>query len=325
MNGTARVVVAATAALLLAPAAMVGAVAAGLSKLPEAATPSALATADIPADLLADYQQAAARCPGLSWPVLAGIGKVASDHNRPPGQVSPAGGRGPMQFRPATWAVYRTDANADGRADPFDPADAIGTAADDLCTHGAARDTATALADFRCDQDAQPVADCRRSAEEPGGYVPAVLDWASRYTEPLSASGPVATVAVQVALGQVGTPYVWGGETPGVGFDCSGLVVFAFRAAGVALPRTAQTQYDAGPLLPAGTDPAIGDLIFFGAGPRQVSHVGISLGQGRMVDAPHTGALVRVEPVRGFGHYLGATRPATPAAAAATHPAAVLS
>jgi hypothetical protein len=50
--------------------------------------------------------------------------------------------------------------------------------------------------------------------------------------------------------------------------------------------------------------------VFFGS-PTRVTHVGIALGQGRMVDAPRTGALVRVEPIAGFGRYLGATRPTT--------------
>lgn len=49
--------------------------------------------------------------------------------------------------------------------------------------------------------------------------------------------------------------------------------------------------------------------MFFGTDTAHVTHVGIALGQQRMVDAPHTGALVRVEPIAGFGHYLGATRP----------------
>lgn len=127
--------------------------------------------------------------------------------------------------------------------------------------------------------------------------------------------------ALDWAQAQVGTPYVWGGETPGVGFDCSGLVQAAYRVAGVGLPRVAQDQYDAGPDLPAGAALEPGDLVFFGGGPGDVSHVGIYAGieggQTVMVDAPHTGADVRVEPFpttvgASFGAgdvYLGATRP----------------
>lgn len=98
-------------------------------------------------------------------------------------------------------------------------------------------------------------------------------------------------VAVHWALAQVGTPYVWGGETPGVGFDCFGLVQ----------PRTAQEQYDAGPQLPPGVPLLPGDLVFFGASTDDVTHVGVYVGMdgGRavMVDAPHAGADVRVEQI----------------------------
>jgi cell wall-associated NlpC family hydrolase len=300
----------ASAALLLAPVGALGAVTVGLVSLPTGAAASPTAHSDIPAALLPLYQQAAVRCPGLPWPVLAGVGKVETDHNRPPGQVSSAGAQGTMQFLPATWAQYGTDGNADGVADPFAPADAIPAAADYLCAHGAARDLGTAVAAYFCGG----LTDCQARAQQPGGYAHRVLAWAERYTQPpttgatANTGGPVATIAVQVALAQVGTPYLWGAETPGVGFDCSGLVQYAYARAGVALPRTAQTLYEAGPLLPPGTDPRPGDLVFFGS-PTRVTHVGIALGQGRMVDAPRTGALVRVEPIRGFGRYLGASRP----------------
>ena len=76
----------------------------------------------------------------------------------------------------------------------------------------------------------------------------------------------------------------------------------------------AQDQYAAGPRLPAGAGRplAAGDLVFFGTGPAAVSHVGLSLGDGRMVDAPHTGALVRVDVVEvATRRYVGATRPST--------------
>jgi cell wall-associated NlpC family hydrolase len=127
-------------------------------------------------------------------------------------------------------------------------------------------------------------------------------------------------VAVEWALTQIGTPYVWGGETPGVGFDCSGLVQAAYAVAGVALPRVAQDQYDATPKLPTGDPLAPGDLVFFGSGPSGIDHVGLFVGtvngQAVMVDAPYSGADVRVEPFPDrvgapFGALLlvGATRP----------------
>ena len=128
-------------------------------------------------------------------------------------------------------------------------------------------------------------------------------------------------IAVEWALSQIGTPYVWGGETPGVGFDCSGLVQAAYRAAGVSLPRVAQDQYDATPKVAAGSPLLPGDLVFFGSGPGGIDHVGLFVGsvegQDVMVDAPSTGADVRAEYFPGtagasFGSllFVGATRPA---------------
>jgi len=134
------------------------------------------------------------------------------------------------------------------------------------------------------------------------------------------AAGTAGGIALDWALAQVGTPYIWGGETPGVGFDCSGLTQAAYRVAGVTLPRTAQEQYDAGPPLPAGAPLQPGDLVFFGASDTAIDHVGIYVGvqggQAVMVDAPHAGADVRVEPfpaalgaALGNLTYLGATHP----------------
>jgi cell wall-associated NlpC family hydrolase len=114
--------------------------------------------------------------------------------------------------------------------------------------------------------------------------------------------------ALQYALAQLGTPYVWGGESPD-GFDCSGLVQAAYATAGITLPRVAQQQFDAGPMLPAGEPLQPGDLVFFGDDAAHVSHVGMVSGPGLMVDAPFTGAVVRFD---GYerASYIGATRPA---------------
>ena len=117
---------------------------------------------------------------------------------------------------------------------------------------------------------------------------------------------PAAGRAVQWALSQVGKPYVYGGVGPD-GYDCSGLVMKAFASLGVTLPRVAQDQYGAGPLVPAGAPLEPGDVVFFGT-PQAITHDGIYVGNGMMVDAPHTGALVRVEPYQ-WPDYVGATRP----------------
>jgi cell wall-associated NlpC family hydrolase len=126
-----------------------------------------------------------------------------------------------------------------------------------------------------------------------------------------------AGIAVEYALAQIGTPYRWGAESPGVGFDCSGLVQAAWAAAGVHLPRVAQDEFDAGPLLAPGAPLMPGDLVFFGPEGGGVTHVGLVVDpSGEMVDAPHTGAFVRLEsfPVAvgarwGGDVYVGATRP----------------
>lgn len=90
---------------------------------------------------LALYQQAAARCPGLSWTVLAAIGQIESGHGRDTGPSS-AGALGPMQFMPATWRTYGVDGDGDGKADIMNPYDAIPAAATYLCVSGAARGAA---------------------------------------------------------------------------------------------------------------------------------------------------------------------------------------
>lgn len=125
--------------------------------------------------------------------------------------------------------------------------------------------------------------------------------------------GTAAAVAVDFALAQRGLPYIWGGNGPeqgDEGFDCSGLTTFAYAEAGVQLPRTAHTQYYAGPHVPSGADLEPGDLVFFGV-PERVHHVGMYVGNGVMVNAPSRGKPVRLAQVRFDGDdYLGATRPA---------------
>jgi hypothetical protein len=112
------------------------------------APPSPAARADIPTTYLQLYRRAAPRCPGLSWAVLAAVGKVESDHGRTrlPGVRSgwnAAGAAGPMQFGIGTgragnaWARYGADFDHDGRRSVYDPGDAIPTAADYLCAAGA--------------------------------------------------------------------------------------------------------------------------------------------------------------------------------------------
>ena len=123
------------------------------------------------------------------------------------------------------------------------------------------------------------------------GTATSSVDYTGAYAN--TGSTDAAATAVQDALSQIGVPYTWGGESPGKDFDCSGLVQWAYGKAGISLPRVAADQATAGVAVTA-ADAQAGDLVFFGS---PVHHVGIYLGEGKMIDAPHTGADVRIEPV----------------------------
>jgi cell wall-associated NlpC family hydrolase len=125
-------------------------------------------------------------------------------------------------------------------------------------------------------------------------------------------ASPAARRAVEVALAQLGSPYVWGAEGPST-FDCSGLTSFAYAAAGVTIPRVSRAQFAAyAGLRPV--DPlhlVAGDLVFFADNPGDpdtIHHVGMYVGRGLMVEAPHTGAVVRTSSIW-RSSYAGAVRP----------------
>ena len=113
---------------------------------------------------------------------------------------------------------------------------------------------------------------------------------------PVVANGAAAQVAVDTALAQRGKPYVWAASGPG-SYDCSGLVQYAYRAAGVSLPRSSRNQSATGtPVSRAEARP--GDLVAFYS---PVSHIGIYLGNGQMVHAPTFGDVVKIASVDGMG------------------------
>jgi cell wall-associated NlpC family hydrolase len=123
--------------------------------------------------------------------------------------------------------------------------------------------------------------------------------------------GSPAAVAVNFALGQLGKPYRWGAEGPG-SYDCSGLVQAAYRAAGVALPRVSRQQYGAGRHVPLSALQA-GDLVFYAHNRRDrrtIHHVGMYLGNGRMVESPRPGKTVRIASIWRSELVPKATRPA---------------
>ncbi|MET7797187.1 NlpC/P60 family protein [Streptomyces decoyicus] len=118
------------------------------------------------------------------------------------------------------------------------------------------------------------------------------------------AADPRAARAVAFAYAALGKPYVWGATGPS-GFDCSGLTQAAWKAGGVALPRTTYTQISSGPRVDR-SQLAPGDLVFFYSG---ISHVGLYVGDGKMIHAPHPGAPVRIAPIDQMP-FAAATRPA---------------
>lgn len=96
--------------------------------------------------------------------------------------------------------------------------------------------------------------------------------------------------AISTAKQFLGRPYVWGGSNPSTGFDCSGLVQWSYKQAGVSLPRTASQQYLATQRISAG-EARVGDLVFFSYG-SGVAHVGIYLGNNTMIDAQNNGVVI---------------------------------
>lgn len=98
---------------------------------------------------------------------------------------------------------------------------------------------------------------------------------------------------IQAARQQLGTEYKFGGQSPREGFDCSGLVYYSFKQAGVALPRTAYEQLKGSrPVSKRHLEPS--DLVFFRITRSRISHVGIYLGNNRFIHAPSTGKLVSI-------------------------------
>jgi cell wall-associated NlpC family hydrolase len=178
--------------------------------------------------------------------------------------------QGPMQFLAATFAAVtaRHPPPPGGAAppSPYDPHDAVFTAAAYLCDSGAraARDLPGALFSYNHSDD----------------YVAAVLTRAARYRAASSTAGPTGATAAQVvafARAQLGQPYLWGGDGPAEGgFDCSGLTRAAYAAAGIAIPRTADAQHRVGPPVPPGQPLEPGDLVFYGNPTGRIHHVSTS-------------------------------------------------
>lgn len=267
--------------------------------------PTALAKRDIPAQYLAWYMDAARTCAGLPWAVLAGIGKVESDHGRNPASRVPnrAGARGPMQFLPATFAHYAVDGDHDGTTDIYDPADAIFTAARYLCASGARGGSH------------QGIRNALFVYNHAGWYVDLVMTWAGRYAT--RAVSDAAATAIAWAKKQLGTPYVYGGDCTDARMiptshncDCSSLVQQAYAHAGIRLPRTTYAWRETGPVVSV-SHLMPGDLLY-SAGSDGTSavpgHVVMYLGGRRVIEAPHTGDVVKISALD-RASIVAATRP----------------
>ena len=142
-----------------------------------------------------------------------------------------------------------------------------------------------------------------------------------------AAAGPRALAAVEEAMKYKGMPYLWGGSTPETGFDCSGLLQWAYAKQGIQIPRVTFDQVEVGKPVQR-EDLVPGDLIYFGDSPDTVGHAGIYIGGDRFLHAPHTGDVVKVssleEPYYAKEFFVGRrVDDAPPQAAAAPDPAAV--
>jgi len=357
-RGRAAVVVAIGLAALLVtsvaliPMAMVGGaslfLAAGVgcpSPAASASQPAATTTASnsIPANYLALFKQIGQQY-GVPWVILAGIGKVESNDGQSnlPGVHSGQNGfgaAGPMQIgiggasgntwggtpiHPASEVVsgVATDANGDGTASVYDPADAIAGAAKYLLRNGVLSNPGGAIFAYNHLQSYVQQVEYWAAVYSRGGYVS--TDSTTTVTAPecltsvqtSQAPNQAAAAAIAFAREQLGKPYLWGGTGPDA-FDCSGLVMMAYRAAGISIPRTSQQQWAWGPQIPA-SQVRPGDLVFFAGSDGTTAspgHVGLVIGKHTMIEAYATGFPIRISSfgtpgaAAGDGNPVGFTRP----------------
>src|ERR1022692_1686490 len=282
---------------------------------------STAAHGSIPASYLALFQ-ATGKKYGVPWVILAGIGEVESDDGRSnlPGVHSGSnafGAAGPMQIgiggaagntwggapvHPASEVVagVATDANGDGVASVYDPADAIAGAAKYLLEHGVQGNASAAIFAYNHLESYVQTVLYFAGTYSTGGFLVSQVNSVSApdcltSAEQVAPPNQTTAVIIPCAQAQLGKPYLWGGTGPDA-FDCSGLVMMAYRAGGMNIPRTSQEQYAAGPQIPA-SQAQPGDLVFFAGSDGTIAapgHVGLVIGKGMMIEAYATGFPIRI-------------------------------
>jgi hypothetical protein len=288
--------------------------------------PVTLAKGAVPAAYSNLVQQWGSLCSAINPALLAAQLYQESGWN--PKAQSGADAQGIAQFIPGTWATHGIDGNGDGVRNVWDPADAIPSAASYDC------ELAQYVKDVPGDLTANMLASYNAGAyrviqaggvpdiAETKNYVKIITSLEKSFAAPVGtvAASQQAAAAIYYAQNKLGTPYLWGGTgttSQGGRFDCSGLSQAAYASVGIALPRVANDQWNAGPH-PARNALLPGDLVFFATDlndPRTIHHVGIYVGGGYMINAPHTGAVIRFDKID-TADYIGATRVTKDGAAA---------
>ncbi|HZS30423.1 MAG TPA: NlpC/P60 family protein [Gaiellaceae bacterium] len=147
---------------------------------------------------------------------------------------------------------------------------------------------------------AEAAAQAQRTATQLGGFGTSIAGGS------VSIPGDKYAQVVSIAMQYLGVPYVWGGASPG-GFDCSGLVMYVYAQVGVSLPHYTVAQWDYPNAVSVPRDQLEpGDLVFFDG----LGHVGIYIGNGEFIHAPHTGTVVSIDSLNGWyaAEYVGAKR-----------------
>ena len=298
-------------------------VALGVSDSETAAVQQTLQPNTVPAAYVQLIDKAGSTCSILSAPLLAAQFYQESGFN--PNAVSDTGAEGITQFEPGTWTSWTSPSDGDGKENPFNPADEIPAAAryDCALAQQTSKVPGDAVGNMLAAYNAGPgavlsaggIPDITQTQDYVRNIEALEKSFAAPPTATTISASSVAVQAIKFAYERLGTPYLYGGTGTAAEngeFDCSGLTQAAYASAGVTLPRVAAEQWYAGVHIPE-NELEPGDLVFFATNtsdPSTIEHVGIYVGGGAMIDSPHTGSVIRFDPIAGFNPaYIGAVRP----------------